>query len=80
MDDFSTIFATVRNIESEDLPYQYFPDEDWEHIHTMTRAVCPQKGDTIVIDCGEMVEVIHVSHQLDHPDLAQVMTRRVEQI
>ena len=80
VDDFSTIYSTVRNIESEDLPQQFFPDDDWEHIDTMTRETAPGVGDTIILDCGEVVEVIHVTHQWDHPELVQVMARRVEQI
>ena len=36
--------------------------------------VAPRVGETIVLDCGEMVRVIDVSHQWDDPDCIQVNT------
>jgi len=43
-----------------------------EHIDRMFRKVAPSLGDTIVIDCGEMVKVIEINHQWDSPDLIQI--------
>ena len=34
--------------------------------------VAPREGETIVLDCGEMVRVIDVIHQWDDPDYIQV--------
>ncbi len=36
--------------------------------------VMPREGETIIIDCGEMVRVIDVIHQWDSPDIVQVNT------
>ena len=40
------------------------------------REVVPRIGETIVIDCGEMVRVIDVTHQWDDPDCIQINTVR----
>lgn len=44
----------------------------------MIREVAPGLGDTIVIDCGEMVKVTEVSHQWDDPTFVQVNAREAE--
>ncbi len=80
--DFNEIFSMCRNIELSDLPLRYDPaSQNWEHIDRMEREVAPMVGDTIVLDCGDTVEVLHVSHQWDgdSANLVQVMTREVEQ-
>ena len=38
----------------------------------MKRMVVPSIGETIVIDCGEMVKVIEVGHQWDDPNSVQI--------
>lgn len=80
IEDFREIWTMCRNIELSDLPLIYDPaSQDWEHIDTMEREAAPNVGDTIVIECGDTVEVIHVSHQWDNPELVQVMTRESPQ-
>lgn len=49
-----------------------------KHKDTMDRHVAPSKGDTIVIDCGEMVKITEVSHQWDDPTFVQVNAVEVE--
>lgn len=44
----------------------------------MKRAVVPRVGETIVIDCGEMVIVTEVNHQWDSPDFVQILAVEVE--
>ncbi len=78
--DFEQIWTMCRNIELIDLPLRYDPaSQNWEHIDRMEREVAPMVGDTIVLDCGDTVEVLHVSHQWDEDSLVQVMTREVDQ-
>lgn len=77
--DFNEIYSMIRNIELSDLPLHYHKELDYKSLGTTERKVAPQVGDTIVIDCGHTVEVIHVSHQRDETDRVQVMTRRVEE-
>ena len=43
-----------------------------EHRDRVKREVVPRVGETIVLDCGEMVRVIDVSHQWDDPGIIQV--------
>lgn len=45
---------------------------------TLFRSVVPQKGETIVIDCGFLVEVVEVNHPWDDPTFVQVNTKRIE--
>ena len=45
-----------------------------EHRDRVLREVVPRVGETIILDCGEMVRVIDVSHQWDDPDCIQVNT------
>lgn len=45
---------------------------DGEYRDKMKREIAPSKGDEIVIDCGEFVRVIEVSHQWDTPDFVQI--------
>ena len=45
----------------------------------MMREVVPRIGETIVIDCGEMVKVIEVNHQWDDPDFVQLKCEEVKQ-
>ena len=45
---------------------------DGEFIDKMKREIAPSKGDEIIIDCGEMVKVIEVSHQWDDPKGLQI--------
>jgi hypothetical protein len=52
---------------------------DGEKKDKMIRAVVPRVGDTIVIDCGEMVRVVEVSHQWDDPSFVQVNAEEVPQ-
>lgn len=49
-----------------------------EHISRMKRRIAPAKGDLIIIDCGEMVKVIEVSHQWDDPNTVQINSTEVE--
>ena len=49
-----------------------------EHKDKMMREVVPRIGDTIVIDCGEMVKVIEVSHQWDDSTFVQVNCEEVK--
>lgn len=44
----------------------------------MKRSVVPRVGETIVLDCGEMVIVTEVSHQWDSPDFVQLQAVEVE--
>lgn len=44
----------------------------------MKRSTIPRVGETIVIDCGEMVRVIAVDHPWDSPNLVQIQTIEVE--
>lgn len=82
MKDFNDIWTMGRNIELLDLPLIYDPaSQDWEHVDIMERKVAPMVGDTIVLDCGDTVEVLHVNHQWngDDADMVYVMTREVPQ-
>jgi len=45
---------------------------DGTHIDTMDREEAPRPGDSIVLDCGDMVRVLEVSHQWDDPTFIQV--------
>ncbi len=54
-----------------------FVDED--HIDKMKRTVIPSVGDTIVIDCGNMVKVIDVNHDWGTPDLVQINCTAIEE-
>lgn len=49
-----------------------------EHKDKMMREVVPRIGDTIVIDCGEMVRVVEVNHQWDDPTFVQVSCEEVK--
>lgn len=49
-----------------------------EHISRMNRKLIPSIGDFIIIDCGEMVKVIEVSHQWDDPNTVQINSTEVE--
>lgn len=51
---------------------------DGELKDTTDREVVPRLGDTIVIDCGEMVKVAEVSHQWDDPTFVQVNCEEVK--
>ena len=51
---------------------------DGEHYDTMKRKVCPRVGETIVLDCGDMVRITEVSHGWDEGDRLQVQSERVE--
>lgn len=44
----------------------------------MNREVVPRVGDTIVIDCGEMVRVTEINHQWDDPTFVQVSCEEVK--
>jgi hypothetical protein len=43
-----------------------------EHRDRMKREVVPREGETIILDCNEVVRVIEVSHQWDDPDFIQI--------
>ena len=43
-----------------------------EHKDRMKRSIIPAKGDTIVIDCGEAVQVIKVNHDWGSPRMVQL--------
>ncbi len=45
---------------------------DEEHIDKTERTVIPSVGDTIVIDCGNLVKVIDINHDWSTSDLVQV--------
>ena len=45
---------------------------DGEFIDKMDRRIVPIIGEEIIIDCGESVRVITVSHQWDNPFFVQV--------
>jgi len=49
-----------------------------EFISRMNRCVVPSIGEHIIIDCGEMVKVIEVSHQWDDPNSVQINCIEVE--
>lgn len=51
---------------------------DEEHRDTMRRFVVPRVGETIVIDCGEMVNVTEVNHDWDDPNFVQVNSVKFE--
>ena len=40
----------------------------------MKREAIPRIGETIIIDCGQMVRVTEVSHQWDDPLFIQINT------
>lgn len=48
------------------------------HVDTMDREVVPRVGDSIVLDCGDMVRVIEVSHQWDDPTFVQVNCKELK--
>ena len=43
-----------------------------ELISSMIRGAVPSIGDFIIIDCGDMVKVVEVSHQWDDPSTVQI--------
>ena len=45
-----------------------------KYVDTRVFQVAPREGETIIIDCGEMVRVIEVSHDWDDPVFVQVNT------
>ena len=49
---------------------------DGEARGRMRRLIVPRVGETIVIDCGEMVQVIEVNHQWDDPEFVQINSKR----
>jgi preprotein translocase subunit YajC len=49
-----------------------------KHKDKMMREVVPSVGDTIVIDCGEMVKVTEVNHQWDDPTFVQINSEKTE--
>ena len=50
-----------------------------EHRARNMREVVPRVGETIIIDCGEMVRVIDVIHQWADPGTIQVNTVPIEE-
>ena len=46
------------------------------HVDRRVLKVAPREGETIILDCGEMVRVIDVTHQWDDPDCIQINTVR----
>lgn len=45
-----------------------------KYVDTRIFQVAPREGETIIIDCGEMVKVISVSHQWEDPEYIQINT------
>ncbi len=45
---------------------------DEEHIDKTKRTVIPSVGDSIVIDCGNLVKVTDINHDWNTPDLIQI--------
>ena len=45
---------------------------DGTYIDRMKRIIAPSRGDTIVIDCGDLVKVIDVNYQWDTPNAIQI--------
>ena len=60
----------AHEYENPSMTVSLFVDE--EHIDKMKRNIIPSVGDTIVIDCGNLVKVIEVNHDWGTPDLIQI--------
>jgi len=45
---------------------------DGEVRDSMDREIVPRVGETIVLDCGDMVKVFVVNHDWDNPSFVQV--------
>lgn len=56
--------------EDPEFTVSLFVDEI--HIDKMKRSILPSVGDSIVIDCGNLVKVIDVNHDWSTPDLVQI--------
>ena len=51
---------------------------DKKYVDTRVFQVAPREGETIIIDCGEVVKVISVSHQWEDPEYIQINTVPIE--
>ena len=51
---------------------------DQDRVASMDREVVPRVGDSIVLDCGDMVRVIEVSHQWNDPTFIQVNCKELK--
>jgi hypothetical protein len=51
---------------------------DGEFDSRTIRRVIPRVGETILIDCGELLEVVEVHHEWSSTEFVQVNTKRIE--
>jgi hypothetical protein len=71
-----------HSLDDADSPYKFGFQVvlfvDGAHKCTMKRRAIPRVGETIVIDCGEMVRVMEISHQWDDESFVQVNSTAVK--